>query len=310
MMPFETRTDEWRQVGLGSQVDHEQAKRATGGVIVLLAAIAGVLILFGQRKELFPGLNTESRIVTVVVLAILGWALARALAQSFAPALFRRMDPATAGTVGFLLRLFTVVATVIVALRIAGVQPRTLAVGGAFTAVVLGLAAQQTIGNFFAGTVLLSTKPFRVGDRVRIQGGAIGGELEGVVGSLGLLYTTLIAGQDRTMIANSVLLQVAVSPLREPERVELRARFDSSVTPAEVQAMLEHAITVPTRYPPDISLEELDRHEVIVKISAIPQSPADGAQLASEVLAAVRPENGGDPARGRDEARAQSGRKS
>lgn len=292
--PFETRTDEWRKVGLGGEVDRGQAKRATGGVIVLLLAIAGVLIVFGQRKELFPGLNTETRIVTVVVLAILGWGLARALGQSLAPALFRRMDPGTAGTVGFLLRLFTVVMTVIVALRIAGVEPKTLAVGGAFTAVVLGLAAQQTIGNFFAGTVLLATKPFRVGDRVRIQGGAIGGQVEGVVGSLGLLYTTIIAGQDRTMIANSVILQAAVSPLREPERVELRARFDSSVTPADVQTMLDHSITVPTRYPPDITLEELDRHEVVVKITATPQSPADGAQLAAEVLAAVRVDTNGD----------------
>ena len=38
--------------------------------------------------------------------------------------LFRRMDPATAGTFGFLIRLVTVGLTLIVALRIAGVQQR------------------------------------------------------------------------------------------------------------------------------------------------------------------------------------------
>ena len=32
-----------------------------------------------------------------------------------------------------------------------------------------------------------------------------------------------------------------------------------------------------------------DREEVVVKIAATPQSPQDGAQLAGEVLAAVRP---------------------
>jgi small-conductance mechanosensitive channel len=291
---FESRTEVWREVGLGGEVDRAQAKRARGGVIITLALIVGVLVLFSQRRELFPGMGTEVRIATVVLLVVLGWALARSVAQGLAPALFRRLDPATAGTVGFLLRLLTIVASVIAALRIAGVQPEALAVGGAFTAIVLGLAAQQTIGNMFAGTVLLSTRPFRVGERVRLQGGALAGTVEGIVGSLGLFYTTLVTGTDRTMVPNSVILQLAIQPVRDAERVCLRARFDARVTPAEVQSMLEHAVTVPTRYSPDITLEELDRDEVVVRIEATPQSPRDGARLAAEVLSAVRvePENG------------------
>lgn len=63
------------------------------------------------------------------------------------------------------------------------------------------------------------------------------------------------------------------------------------MTPSEVQQIVERSITVPTRYPPDVTLEELDRDEVVVKIAATPQSPADGAQLAGEVLAAVRTES-------------------
>ena len=107
------------------------------------------------------------------------------------PALFRRLDPGTAGTVGFLIRLVTMLAAVVIAARVAGLTPRTLAIGGAFTAVIVGLAAQQTLGNVIAGTVLLSARPFRVGERVRLQGGALAGTIEGIVSSLGLLYTTL-----------------------------------------------------------------------------------------------------------------------
>ena len=138
--------------------------------------------------------------------------------------------------------------------------------------------------------MLLTTRPFRVGERVRLTGGALAGNVEGVVGSLGLFYTTLVTGANRTMVPNSVMLQLAVSPLAEPERVSLRARFDARVTPGEVQHMLEDSITIPTRRSPDITLEELDRDEVVVRIEATPQSPADGAQLASEVLATVRAE--------------------
>jgi hypothetical protein len=76
----------------------------------------------------------EVRIATVILLILLGWALARSLGRGFAPLLYRRLEPGTAGTIGFLLRLLTIVIATVVALRIAGLQGGTLAVGGGFTA--------------------------------------------------------------------------------------------------------------------------------------------------------------------------------
>ncbi|HEX2128968.1 MAG TPA: mechanosensitive ion channel family protein [Solirubrobacterales bacterium] len=285
---FESRTEVWRQVGLGEQVDRAQAKRSRLGALFFAALIVLVLVVFERRRDLFPGGGTPIRIATVVLLVLLGWGLARSIGQGLAPALFGRLEPGTAGTVGFLIRLVTILAMLVVAARIAGLDAGTLAVGGAFTAVVLGLAAQQTLSNLFAGLVLLSTRPFRVGERVRLTGGVLAGSIEGIVGSLGLFYTTLVYGADRILVPNSALLQVAISPLREPERVEMRARLDPDTTPAELQQQLAERITVPTRYPPDIALEELDRKDVIVKIVATPLRSADGAQLAAEVLDAVR----------------------
>lgn len=292
MTLFESRTEQWRQVGLGAEIDRGRARAARGSVLLIAALIAGVLVLFSRRHELFPGLNTPVRVATVVALLALGWALARQLSRGFVPALFRRLDPGTAGTVGFLVRLTTVIVMTVVALRIAGLSPRTLAVGGAFTAVIIGLAAQQTLGNLFAGLVLLSTRPFRVGERVRLVGGPVAGSIEGIASSLGLFYTTLVSGADRMMVPNSVLLELSIIPLREPERVELRARFPASVTPSEVQARLTEGVSVPLRYPPHVALEELDRDQVVVRIIATPQRPADGGVLAGEVLAAIRSDGG------------------
>ena len=117
----------------------------------------------------------------------------------------------------------------------AGIEAKTLALGGAFTAVIFGLAAQQTLGNLIAGTVLLSARPFRVGERVRLQGGPLAGQIEGTVSSLGLLYTTFATGEDSIMVPNSVVLNVAVMPLREPEAVNLRARLRAGMTPGDLQ---------------------------------------------------------------------------
>jgi small conductance mechanosensitive channel len=41
------------------------------------------------------------------------------------------------------------------------------------------------------------------------------------------------------------------------------------------------------RSEPQISLEEVDRDEVIVRIAATPMNDSDGPQLADEVLAAI-----------------------
>ena len=152
------------------------------------------------------------------------------------------MDPATAGTVGFLIRLVFLIAATLLALRVAGLTPETLAVGGAITAVVFGLAAQQTLGNLIAGMVLISARPFKVGDRVRLQAGGLAGQVEGVVASLGLLYTTFAQGEDSIMVPNNVVLTAAVVPLREPASVDLRARLRPDVTPSDVQTLLDEAI--------------------------------------------------------------------
>lgn len=298
---FETRTHAWREAGLEQELNPRRVNRARRDALVLLVAIVGVLILNDHRRDLFPGFTKEFRILTVVVLVILGWAFARAIGRGLAPMVFKRVDPATAGTIGFLIRLFTISVALLVALRIAGLEARTLAIGGAVTAVVLGLAAQQTVGNLFAGTVLLSARPFRVGERIKLQGGAIAGQIEGVVSSLGLLYTTLAAGDDRIMIPNSVVLNMAITPLREPDSVQLKARLPADVRPSAVQEVLDSTVEVLTRSRPDIELQEVDGDEVVVRISATPERAADGARLADEILTAVsRFTRNGDAARDGD----------
>jgi small conductance mechanosensitive channel len=273
---------------MARQFSRRAAKRARIQLLVLAPLLAGVLLIYSYRRQLLgPEWDTAARAFTAIALIILGWQLARDIGRSLGPMLFRRLDQATAGTTGFLIRLVTMLVAVFVALRVANLDPRTLALGGAFTAVVVGLAAQQTLGNLFAGTVLVSARPFRVGDRVRLQGGPLAGTVEGTVTSQGLLYTILASGEDAIMVPNSVVLNVAVVPLREPEGVHLRARLRPGITPLDVEERLREAVETPMRGGPRITLEELDGDEVVVRIGATPERPADGPRLATEVLEAI-----------------------
>jgi small conductance mechanosensitive channel len=289
---FETRSDAWERVGLALDLTQRQARRARRQAAVVMPLLTGVLVVFAERQDLFgigpkSSWQTPIRAVTVVALLALGWALARDVGRAVAPVFFRRMDPSTAGTVGFLIRLVTMAVALLAALWIAQVSPGAILAGSAFTAVIVGLAAQQTLGNLFAGLVLISARPFRVGERVRLQAGAVGGSVEGVVSSLGLLYTTLVRGDEQTMIPNTVVLAAAVVPIREPDSVDVRVRLSSGVRPSQVQELLDGAITVTTRSPARVLLEEVDGEEVVVRVQATPDRAADGARLADEVIAAL-----------------------
>lgn len=303
----ERRGERLREFGLALGLSPQAVRRARMQLLVVAPLFAGVILLWDYRDDLFGltqpcaagtgGSTCRSgtaalQVFVVIALVIIGWALARDFVRGLEPILFRRMDEATAGTAGFVIRLLTMLAAIIVALTIAGVGLTAIAIGASFSAVVFGLAAQQTLGNLIAGIVLLSARPFRVGDRVRLQGGPLAGRVEGVVSALGLLYTTINAGDDPVLVPNSVVLAVSVSPLREPEAVSLTVRLRSGVTPVELQRSIEQALTVAVRRHPSVTLEELDGSEMVVTVSATPRVAADGGALAAELLEVLNREIG------------------
>ncbi len=299
---FETRSEAWSAAGLRLEIDAGQVRRSQRRLALLVLLLVAVvlahlyvqhhfsLIAHHKRGTPWPAdwVVGQPYFTAVAVLAILviGWLISHDVSR-LTPALFKRMDPATAGTVGFLIRLVIVVATALGALGIAGIGFQALAVGGAFTAVVIGLAAQQTLGNVFAGLVLLSARPFRLGERVRLQAGMLGGAVEGVVASQGLLYTALARGGEQIMIPNNVVLAAAVVPLREPEAVDVKVRLSAAVRITHVQDILDANVSVETRSPPSVVLEEIDGDTVVVRIRATPDRRSEGARLADEIIAAL-----------------------
>jgi small conductance mechanosensitive channel len=302
---FETRSEAWEAVGLALATDQKLVQRARKRAFVLLVMLIGVIITYNNRHRILGerlvstrlhpaghwthnSWDTPLQIGVVILVCALGWTFARDIGRAAGPTFMRRMDPSMAGIVGFLIRLATILIVLLFALHVAGIATSSIAVGGAFTAVVLGLAAQQTIGNLIAGLVLLSARPFRIGERVRLQAGAVGGQIEGIVSELGLLYTTLARGDDRIMIPNNVVLAAAVMPLREPKSVDVKVRLGSHIRPSQLQALLDQGVSIPTRgSTASVLLEEVDGDDVVVRVQATPESADDGARLADEIIAVV-----------------------
>jgi small conductance mechanosensitive channel len=278
----------YRQTALGRLVSIEAARRARKArreAMLLIPLAIGLILLWHYREDLF-GTDVPVRIAAAILLAAIGWRLARDIGRAMGPRLLQKFDPGTASTVSFLVQLVALLVVIVIALRIVDLDPRAIAVGGAVTAVVLGLAAQSTIGNVIAGMVLLASRPFRAGDRVRLQGGPLGKDVEGTIASLGLIYTTVARGGGVLLVPNNAVLAATVVPLRNPSGVDLRARLREGVRPGDLQEMLAQ-IGTPMRDQPDISLEEIYSDGAVVRITAAPVLDEDGGRLADEVLAVV-----------------------
>jgi small-conductance mechanosensitive channel len=87
-----------------------------------------------------------------------------------------------------------------------------LAVGGAVTGVILGIAAQQSLNNVFAGLVLLIVRPVTVGQRLSLRSGPIGGPYTGEVEDMTLTYIRLATDRGSLLLPNSTILTAVIGP--------------------------------------------------------------------------------------------------
>jgi small-conductance mechanosensitive channel len=187
-------------------------------ILALIIAIAGAVAaeVWGARNwhqlVTSPGLHTQ-KLVTVcgaAVFFVFGMIAAVSLSGRARSTLQPVIGQAHAGIVRYVLVLAGVFAILTISLSVLGLSARNLVVGGAVTGVLLGIAAQQSLANLFAGLVLLFASPFRVGDHVRFRAGALSGQIEGIVTDLSLTYVRLETDEGRVLVPNSQALAAAV----------------------------------------------------------------------------------------------------
>ena len=118
--------------------------------------------------------------------------------------------------IGIYLIALSFYAHLIPAMRALGTA---LLAGVSVASVVIGLAAQNTLGNLIAGISLVLYRPFSVGDRIQVN--APSGLETGVVESLTLGYTVLQTFDNRRIVVPNGLIanQVTVNLTSKDARV-------------------------------------------------------------------------------------------
>lgn len=122
-------------------------------------------------------------------------------------------SPGSGAVIRYAIVLLGGLATILIAFQLFGIAVTELLVGGAFATVLVGIAAQQSLSNVFAGLVLLLARPVDLGDRVWIKSGPLGGELRGTVTEIGITYVRLDTPNGPLHLPNSQVLASAIAPV-------------------------------------------------------------------------------------------------
>lgn len=117
---------------------------------------------------------------------------------------------AHAAVARYTLALLGSVAILLITLALLQVQIAQLVLGGAITTILIGIAAQQSLGNVFAGMVLLLSRPFTVGDLIQLRSGSLGGIIEGTVTEIGITYLSMDTSDGVLRLPNSQVLAAGV----------------------------------------------------------------------------------------------------
>jgi small-conductance mechanosensitive channel len=205
-----------------------QLGRAALWLVVLGAAVV-VGLAFGQLRDRQFGAVTQEattseiaiRIGALAVAVIAGILFVRALTAAVRSGLQPHDGQRHMAPVGLVISVLGYGGIAVCVIALLEKPVGGLLLGGAVTGVLLGIAAQQVLANFFAGLVLLMVRPFTIADDIVLKSGPLGGEYEGLVTDMGLFYVKLSTHTGPVALPNAGVLAAAVGPgvraAEEPE---------------------------------------------------------------------------------------------
>jgi small-conductance mechanosensitive channel len=188
-------------------------RRAIGCGVLALAApgvyyeLGGLGARGGERVGVYA---------SIAACALFGLIAVRSTANEVARLVGRSGGIGAANVLRWVITLAGYTIVVIEVISLLGVPLDRLLLSGAVTGVVVGIAAQQSLGNAFAGLVLLFSRPFVVGEYITVRSGALGGQYDGEVTAITVMFTRLLTAEGPVSLPNSGVLNSATGPRPEP----------------------------------------------------------------------------------------------
>lgn len=174
-------------------------------ITIMIIAVSVVVIassLIGQLLDPRYG-----PFLKVVVVAIIGYFVINSLATIFYKLSYDALKK-DADIIRILIRIIGAIIIISIIISFLSEDPIIAASIGTITAIVIGFASQNVLGNLISGLYLAITRPFRIGNKVTVFGNT------GIIYDIGLLYTRLrndeghiILAPNLSMVSTTIIIR-------------------------------------------------------------------------------------------------------
>jgi small-conductance mechanosensitive channel len=192
------------------------------GLVFVAAAVMGAYDDGIKAKHTVNGkpvADDTHRLIALVAIGVClvaGVLTVQLVANELARLARHRGSPAAASAIRLGVQIIGYLAILVTILGLFAVKIESVLLSGAIVSVVLGLAAQQSLGNAFAGVVLLVSRPFKVGDYITLRAGALGGQYDGRVTAISLMFTMMQTAEGPISFPNAAVLSSATGVRDQP----------------------------------------------------------------------------------------------
>ena len=267
-------------------------------VAVWLIAFLAYAHVVPEMEKLLSNNSVTGATVYAVVIGVVAWLASGALRLALHRVLQRRGESVDQTAVRFLSQLLRVGVWVLAFISYGQLIPALSGLGTAWltsagvAAVVVGMAAQNTLGNLIAGVSLVLYRPFQLGHQLQVSTAA--GLETGVVENISLGYTVLRTDDQRRLVipnnlmASQTVINLSMSKEPVPCAVVLDLEHDADVDKAR-QILLEAARRHPQALgTPSCRITDLSGAGVTVTLTAWAANHAAVPDMKCDLLEAVK----------------------
>lgn len=230
---------------------------------VILLAVPALLMGTHYLKRQFPGNPELLTLIQIVSILLVLFGIYRTLVSAVLPAFSERLGSDRLRSARYFLDFLFIIIMALSVMTLLGKGFSNLAIGGTVLSVILGIAGQNSLTNFFSGFILALVQPFKVGDPISLvtwqyprlpatyPHEVLSPEHRGIVASIGMIYTSF-DGEDgrRFMLPNAILLQSMILERKQALvtlqiSIELPGDIPFGLIEQSIRSSLEKAYGIP-----------------------------------------------------------------
>lgn len=174
-------------------------------ITIMFVAIAAVVIASSLIEQFLE--QRYAPFLKIGVVAVIGYFVINSLANVFYKISYDALK-SSAEIIRILIRIIGAIIVISIIISYLSQDPIIATSIGTITAIVIGFASQNVLGNLISGLYLAITRPFRIGDKVTVFGNT------GIIYDIGLLYSRLkteegdiILAPNTSMITTTIIIR-------------------------------------------------------------------------------------------------------